>query len=101
MDLDSLTTTRVAHGHIASMPIDHVRSERLGKVWVTPETKAMLHYIGEQYGIGASGIAALLIEELRHQGQLQQVWKAHRNRRRRIGYHRKKAALTSAQGKVT
>jgi hypothetical protein len=86
MDLESWTTIRTLPGAIPTEPIDHPRSERLGKVFVTPETKALLAVIGERIGIGASGVAALLVEELRHQGQINQVWKAHQNRRRRAKY---------------
>lgn len=89
VDLDSFTKRRLAPGAFASVPIDHVRSEKLGKVFITPETKAMLALIGEPHDIGPSGVAALLVEELRHQGQLAQVWRAQRNRRRKALYRRK------------
>jgi len=89
MDLDSLTTTRLKEGEFASQIMDHPRSEKMGKVFVTPETKALLQYIGEKYNIGPSGVAALLLEELRREGQMEQVWKAHCNRRRRTLYRAK------------
>lgn len=92
MDIDSWTTTSNAADAQSWAPVDHPRSEKLGKVYVTPTTKAILGVMGEKHNIGASGIAALLIEELRHQGQLQHVWKAHRNRRRKALYRKRYGA---------
>jgi hypothetical protein len=89
MDLDSWCTTRTAPDAKPNPPVVHTRSEKLGKVWVTPTLKAMLAEMGAPHGIGASGVLALLGEELRAQGQLHQVFKAQRNRRRRRLYHEK------------
>lgn len=85
--IDQWTTVRLAPGQDLAAPVDHPRPCKLGKVFVTEETKAILGMLGEAYCIGPSGVAALLIEELRHQGQIEQVWKAHRNRRRKLRYH--------------
>lgn len=91
--LDSLEP-KVAEGHQFSVPLDHARSERLGKVFVTPETKTMLATIAARhYDMGASGVAALLVEELRASGQLEQVWKAHKNRRRRTIIERRRRGV--------
>ena len=68
------------------------RTQKLGKVFVSEETKAILAVIGEKYQIGPSGIAALIIEELRAEGQLNHIWKAHCNRRRKRLYRAKYVA---------
>lgn len=91
VDLDSFET-KVAEGHTKTEYVEprNGRSERLGKVYVTPETKAILNFIGEASEIGgASGVAGQMLEELRKQGQLHQLWKSRCNRLRKANYHKK------------
>lgn len=91
--LDSLEP-KVAEGHQFSVPLAHARCEKLGKVFVTPDTKLALQTIAARhFDMGASGVAALLVEELCASGQIEQVWKAHKNRRRRTIIERRRRGV--------
>ncbi len=50
------------------------RSAKCGKVFLRPETKAYLLTLSVNSRLGASGVAAVVLEELKDQGKLEEYF---------------------------
>lgn len=58
----------------------HQRTAKIIRVFVSPETKALLIELGAEISSGAGGAGGLILEELAHHGLLEQVWQAQQKR---------------------